>query len=177
MSFYDQYPMMRPYVGKQFRAAGMPSLLLIGESHYLPRDSVQHLDSDTWYSSDSATLASTEVEWISTADILENARADGFSSNAQCIWRNALREINEHGPRYADYRRMADHIASYNFFLRPGLEGASLAVTTQDAELANKAFRAHYESLQPTAVSKKYGNKGGRDVLAEFVGTLNWAEG
>jgi hypothetical protein len=37
MNFYERYPIMLPYVGNRFRMAGVPSLLLIGESHYLPK--------------------------------------------------------------------------------------------------------------------------------------------
>ena len=80
MNLYRQYPMMRPYVGNNFHGANTPSLLLIGESHYLPKNSSQHLSAETWYASSSGTLSPDEVEWISTAAILEYARADRFSN-------------------------------------------------------------------------------------------------
>jgi hypothetical protein len=128
MDFYKQYPMMRPYVGNNFQDATTPSLLLIGESHYLPKGSSQHLNAETWYASSSDTLSEKEIFWINTAAILEDSRAEGFSNRAHSIWRNSLWEINEHGPRYSDYKRVADDIAFYNFFLRPGLENHSLAV-------------------------------------------------
>jgi hypothetical protein len=209
MNFYQRYPMMRPYVGDAFRDRDKPSLLLIGESHYLPGESTQHLNAGAWYEGGAETLSPDETEWISTAAILRDSRAAGFSNKAHSIWSNAFREINEHGPQYADYREVADNIAFYNFFLRPGLEGESLDVCAQDVQFANEAFHAHYDALKPSAViflsslahfhfqpsqplsapiiatphpgckwwnrvAQKYGNKKGREILAEFIATTTW---
>lgn len=202
---------MRPYVGKNFHDSGTPSLLLIGESHYLPDDATQHLTAEKWYASSSETLSPQERGWIDTAAIMEESRAAGFSNRAHSIWRNSFTEINDHGPRYSDYKRVADDIACYNFFLRPGLKGASLAVVSQDVEIANEAFRVHCEALKPTAivflsslahshfhpselfsipvvatphpghewwnrVAQKYGDRRGRDILADFIKTINWPQ-
>ncbi|HWY30600.1 MAG TPA: hypothetical protein VNX46_07610 [Candidatus Acidoferrum sp.] len=211
MKHYEQYPMMQPYVGKHFGRLGAPALLLIGESHYLPEGATQHLSADRWYSGSSTTLSPDEVEWISTAAVFDDARERRFPNKGHIIWSNALWEINEHGPRYTDYTYVADDVAFYNFFLRPGLEGESLAVETEDVQLANETFDIHFESLKPTAVvflsslaryhfqlpaicsvpiistphpgcqwwnrvALKYGNRRGRDILADFVRTLNWSQ-
>jgi hypothetical protein len=66
MKYYVQYPMMRPYIGKYFGEVGQPALLLIGESHYLPGRSKQHLFADRWYSGNSSTFIPEEHHWIST---------------------------------------------------------------------------------------------------------------
>lgn len=211
MSHFTKYPMMRPYVGKNFHDAGTPSLLLIGESHYLPESSSQHATAENWYASSSDTLSADEKEWIDTAALMNDSRANGFSNTAHSIWRNSLWEINQHGPRYSDYKRVADDIAFYNFFMRPGLEGDSLLVSQRDIEVANETFRQNYETLKPTAViflsslahnhfhpseplsvpviatphpgckwwnkvAQKYGNKRGRDILADFIKTTNWPQ-
>ena len=144
--------MMRPYVGKHFHDAATPSLLLIGESHYFPEESLQHTTSETWYSGSSATLTQDEIEYISTAALLDDSRAEGFSNKSHSIWSNPFSIINEHGPRYSDYTRIADDIAFYNFFLRPALTGESLAVTEEDAKIANEAFLLIYAELKPSAV-------------------------
>lgn len=211
MNHYTKYPMMRPYVGKHFGTAGVPALLLVGESHYLPDGASQHLSAERWYASSSETLEPEEKRWISTAAIFEASRAEGFSNSAHSIYKNALLEINQHGPRYSDYKCVADDVAFYNFFLRPGIEGESLVVEPQDVELANEAFRVHCEALKPSAVvflsilahnylqlpdtcavpvvatphpghewwnrvAHKYGNRRGRDILADFVRNLNWPQ-
>lgn len=211
MTHYNQYPMMRPYVGKHFGRAGTPALLLVGESHYLPEGATQHLSADTWYAGSSSTLTSAEIGWISTADLFDEARNEGFSNKAHTIWRNALWEINEHGPGYSDHTRVADDITFYNFFLRPGIKGKSLVVASRDVQLANDAFVVHFETLKPSAVvflsrlahshfrppakcsipvvatphpgckwwntsTPKYGDRRGRDILGDFVRSLNWPQ-
>jgi hypothetical protein len=210
MKFYNRYPMMRPYVGKNFHGAGTPSLLLIGESHYLDGDCPQRR-SESWYSGSFTDLSDDQVTYIDNVRLLENSRAEGFSKKSHVIFKNAFSEINEYGPRYSDYKLVADDIAFYNFFLRPGLEGDSLEVTDQDVALANEAFLLHYEALKPTAVvflsrlahenfnpaepigtpiistahpgcqwwnrvAHKYGDRRGRDVLADFIRTTQWRD-
>ena len=212
MTHYSQYPMMRPYVGRHFGQGGVPSLLLVGESHYLPEGATQHLTPEVWYAGDSSTLTPDEIGWISTETVFNEGRDEGFSNRAHSIWRNSLREINDHGPRYADYTRVADYIAFYNFFLRPGIKGQSPIIAPRDVELANAAFAVHFETIKPSVVvflsglahghfhppatcsvpvvrtphpgckwwntpTRKYGNRRGRDILGEFVCSLNWPQG
>ena len=145
--------MMAPYVGKNFGKPSSPSLLLIGESHYVEEDFPGRV-SDAWYAGCSTTLCQQDIEWISTAPILEESRIDAFSNKAHSIWSNSFWEINQHGPRYEDYLRLADDIAFYNFFLRPAVDGSSLKyeLSSHDIEAANEAFLFHYNRLKPSAV-------------------------
>lgn len=154
MKFYEQYPMMRPYVGKEFHKAGNPSLLLIGESHYVDEDSAHRSSPTTWYSGASDSLLEIDLAYINTAQILEHSRVEGFRNKSHSIMRNALSIINEYGPRYPDYTRVADNIAFYNFFLRPAVDGGSLKheLSPQDIEVANEAFHLHFNALKPSAV-------------------------
>lgn len=154
MKFYEKYPMMRPYVGKEFHKVGNPSLLLIGESHYVDEDSACRSSPTTWYSGASDSLLGIDLAYINTAQILEDSRADGFRNKSHSIMRNALSVINEYGPKYSDYTRVADNIAFYNFFLRPAVDGGSLKheLCAQDIEVANEAFRLHFDALKPSAV-------------------------
>jgi hypothetical protein len=186
-------------------------LLLIGESHYWQKGSTQNPSAETWYAGNSSTLSQEDIGWLNTAELFRDAREEGFSNKAHSIWKNALWEINEYGPRYTDYTCVADDIAFYNFFLRPAIHGDSLAVTPQDVQLANEAFVVHFESLKPSAVvflstlarnrfhapttcsvpvvstphpgcqwwnhvARKYGNRRGRDILADFVRSFDWPQ-
>jgi hypothetical protein len=207
--FYEQYPTMRPYVGTHYRKRRTPSLLLIGESHYIPKGSSLNTAPNVWYSGSSHNLSEDDLYYISTTRIIEDSRSSNFSNKAHSIWRNSFSVINQFGPAYADFTRVADDVAFYNFFLRPASTGNSLIVTPQDVEFANIAFNTHFEELKPTAVlflstlarnhfrppqsfsvpiatvphpgcrwwnsvAKRYGNKRGRDILAEFIVTTNW---
>jgi hypothetical protein len=152
MDIYDRYPKMKPYVGKNFDDKSKPSLLLIGESHYLPCYSTQHMTPEGWYSGYSNTLDEKERSYIDTAGIIENSRSNSFSNKAHSIYKNSFQVINKYGPDYPDYKCVADDIAFCNFFLRPGPKGKSLKVENDDVEIANEAFVENFEELKPSAV-------------------------
>src|ERR1051326_3300862 len=140
--------MMRRYLGKNFYNASTPALLLVSESHYLPKDS-QATTTDAWYSGNLDTLSEEETRHINTSQIIDRSRAESFTNRAHSIYKNALWEINRYGPCYADYRRVADDIAFCNFFLRPAVYGKSLVVTPQDVSIANEHFLHCSMSLGP----------------------------
>ncbi len=149
MNFYNQYSEMLPYKGAYFGETDAPSLLLIGESHYLPYTSTQHLFAEQWYGGNSTTLTPEERNYIRTEEILTKGRNAGFKN---AIFFNSLPVINEYGFRLSDYKGVADYIAFYNFFLRPAYYGESLDVTPLDVEYANEAFALHLAKLKPSAV-------------------------
>ena len=212
MDFFTRYPMMTPHVGSNYHLRTKPSLLLVGESHYLPDGATQHLTPARWYGGNHETLTPAEAHWINTASVLASACAENFRNKAHWIWKNAFEVINDAGPGYPEAREIANDVAFVNFFLRPAPErGGSVAwhLTDEDVELANTAFSMRLEQLAPTAIvfvsslgyrrfqpavpltvpvistphptsqwwnrkAKCYGGKRGRDVLSDFVATLNW---
>lgn len=154
MDFFTRYPMMTPHVGPRFRTPGAPSLLLVGESHYLPEDSTQHLSPATWYGGTHETLTAEERLWIDTPTVLANACAENFANKGHWIWKNAFEVINDHGPKHAAAREVANDIAFLNFFLRPARTSKSLAwhLTDEDVAKANEAFAIHVAHLAPSAI-------------------------
>lgn len=152
MRFYEQYPMMEPFVGSRFRDRRQPSILLVGESHYLPPASTVHLDEGRWYAGRAEALSPTEIAWISTAQIVRSACAGRFKNKAFSIWRNSFGTINAHGRRYANFEEVADDVAFYNFFLRPARTGVSIRVGPLDVEHANEAFAHWCRELRPALV-------------------------
>jgi hypothetical protein len=152
MRFYEQYPMMKPFVGERFRDGRQPAILLVGESHYLPQSSTLHLDATTWYAGSAEHLSEVERGWISTAPIVRAACAERFKNKAFSIWRNSFRVINEHGPRHDDFVEVAEDLSFYNFFLRPARTGVSIQMTPVDVDIANDAFAHWCHALQPTAI-------------------------
>lgn len=143
--------MMKPYVGGRYRNS-TTKLLLIGESHYLPERSQQHVTPGQWYDGTSATLSQEEKRWNNTKEILRGAVETKFREKAHWLWKNSFDAINAAGPKYVDYREVAKDIAFYNFFLRPAIHGRSLACEPKDVAMANDAFMLHYRDLEPTAV-------------------------
>jgi hypothetical protein len=151
-AIYERYPMMRPYVGASYVRSGTQTLLLVGESHYLPKDSTQHQSVESWYSSDASTLSEEERGWINTAEIIKGASAEGFRNKAHSIYRKSFQEINRSGPYYPDYRCVGDIVVFYNYYLRPARYGSSLQVGERDKQVASEVFKAVFEEYRPSAV-------------------------
>lgn len=207
MNLRKLYPTMTPFVGSRVAAGAPPRLLLIGESHYLPKDSTVHLDDEAWYAG--VKLGVEETRWISTANIVRGACKAKFSKRAHRIWKNAFHAINEAGPGYAETAEVAEDLVIYNFFQRPAKQGKSLKPTALDATVANDVFQAILREHQPRAVAfvsrrgwwhlssketlglpaaatahptsahwnrvcKVYNNRTGRQVLVDFVRSLDW---
>lgn len=141
---------MAPYVGKNYGAKSTLKLLLVGESPYLGRSETQHASPSSWYEGSARTLKS--AAWIDLKSVFEESRGNRFAIPQHSIWRNSLSEINRRGPNFDDFTQVANYIAFYNFFLRPGMQGKSLCVEKEDFEMANAAFEMHFGKLKPTAV-------------------------
>lgn len=150
--FYDRYPIMRPYVGDEYAPGDVRSLLLVGESHYLPQESTQHLTPEGWYQGDVSTLSEHERSWIYTTQIINWSRADGFRVRPHSIYRNSFTEINRCGPGHEDYRRVADSIVFCNYFLRPAVTGDSLCVCEDDARVAKEVLDRIFAEYRPGAI-------------------------
>lgn len=150
---YERYPMMKPFVGKRYVPGDPGSLLLIGESHYFPPDSTQHQSAESWYRGNESTLIRMEERsWINTSEIIEGSRAQNFSNKSHSIYRKSFLEINKNGPNYQDYCSVADIVVFYNYFLRPGLTGASLQVVEEDRQIANEVFELVFAEYRPSAI-------------------------
>jgi hypothetical protein len=133
--------------------AGAPSLLLIGESHYLPEGKPAY-DAPTWYASSDRNLTDEEKEHLNTAKLLKDACERGFKKKGESIWRESFKVINDYGPNFPEFKEVGNHIAFYNFFLRPASRGNSLKgiITSEDVKYANEAFEKHVEDLKPSGV-------------------------
>lgn len=201
---------MAPFVGELFGKGRSPSLLLIGESHYL-EDDCSLRSPESWYSGEMKDLTQEQIDYIDTHRLLADSVAVGFTAKSHSIFRNSFHQINQNGPKYSDARSVSKKIAFYNFFLRPAVDGGSIAddIAPVDYEYANNAFRVQFERLNPTAIvflsrfayhscswfpavpivatphpgcrwwnraAASYGNRKGRELLADFVSAMDWMD-
>ena len=67
---YQKFPVMKPFVGKNYGQNNSPKIMLIAESHYLPPTSTINQNPEIWYNSTQKNLTDKEVEWINTRKIL-----------------------------------------------------------------------------------------------------------
>ncbi|MGD0137333.1 MAG: hypothetical protein ABSD28_00515 [Tepidisphaeraceae bacterium] len=85
---------------------------------------------------------------------MKEACKQGFKNKGESIWRESFKVINDYGPHFPEFKEVGDHIAFYNFFLRPAPWGNSLKgnITSEDVKYANEAFEKHVEVLKPSGV-------------------------
>ncbi len=158
-----RYPALEPWVGNQF-IGSREKLLILGESHYLPKASTIHKIARHWYSSSQKDLSPQEVVWISTKDIVTYAYATWFKNKAHWIYKNIAQALNTI-TSLEDYRENLRYIAFSNYFKRPAVDGDSLQVQPVDIQFAGKCLLDLLEQLKPTIViftsslSGKYGEE------------------
>jgi len=154
MKIHEQYPSLKPYKGSRFGLNAKPALLLVGESHYLPKGSLVLRSADKWYAGDDSMLNDGDRQFLHTAGVIETFLGEKKLNKAYTIWKNAFQVINEFGPKYEDPKRVGEEIAFCNFFLRPAIYGGSLKgeIHPVDVEIANEALNEIIEELQPTAI-------------------------
>ena len=130
-----RFPCMEPWVGSRYRDQRHRRLLVVGESHYLPKESTIHRYPGPWYQSQQDDLSPKEVEWVSTA-----GNITGKWRRAHRIYGEIQKEIVctliENGVTPDEFP--LNHVAYCNYFLRPAKEGGSMKgnAVQQDFEVA-----------------------------------------
>lgn len=155
-----RYPCAMPFVGSHYRDKRHKRLLVIGESHYFPKDSCRHLDPDRWYEGREEELSDLERAYIHTRGVVD-CHWDGPSKgryfrNIRCVVSEALRE---HGMGEKEEEAKPGnwvHVAFCNYFLRPApSEGGSIksAVAERDQQVADEVLRWIIASYGPELVT------------------------
>lgn len=154
--FLERYPEMRPYVGEKYGEAqeNRCALLVIGESHYLPKKSSANEDCKSWYSSNSTKLDEKEKGWINTQDIIDAGIGEGFSNRAHGIWKNGYAQINCMGPKFENYCDLFKYTVFYNYYLRPARCGDTFKniCEKEDKDIANLYFKSMVEKHKPNGI-------------------------
>ena len=145
LTHYQRFPQMMPLIGSHYRRMNK-RILVIGESHYLERDSSIHLDAHKWYHNTTINdLTETERGWSHTRDTSGSGMNQKYHAKSFTIYRNvekALRDVLSGEDISTDsYFRYA---AFYNYFQRPAQTGISVANVDLDDEYAYQ----HLQQLQ-----------------------------
>lgn len=161
---YKRFECMQPWVGKNFYDSKHRRLLVIGESHYLPKGSNLHLDAELWYQKTQQDLSDNELKWISTQKIIKKNKDKNFPQKAHGIYRNICSEINSEFYNYDLPSQIMDHIMFYNYFQRPAdKSGYSIRVKSIDQEIASLVLGDNIKYYKPeliiftSALSGNYG--------------------
>jgi len=159
ISHYKNYPQMMPWVGSQY-GVNQKKILIIGESHYLPKGSTIQKIPEYWYNSTIKDLGFSPVEEESEVDYTETAEIvscgmNNWNDGGHRFYKfihNSMREagINlDSGPNDNLFR----YVAFYNFFQRPAeVSGGSLKRSDLDDKVAYEVFEENIKILDPDAI-------------------------
>lgn len=141
--FYKTHPYMMPFVGCNYESSEHKKLLLVGESHYMPKESVVHHDENLWYDGN-PDLSGEEKRWCDTRGA-RYCKSGQFGKNIDRAIREAFLIENENA---------FVEIASYNYFLRPADDRQSFEsiCTERDCDEAVRVFYAILEILKPNFI-------------------------
>lgn len=148
INHYKRYPQMLPLVGSEYQS-NLRKIIVIGESHYLPSNSVVHKDAKSWYETGTSdSISAKEKEWTHTRGTAGYAKNQKYNSKGHTIYRNLERAIRvglncEEG--IDNYFR---YIAYYNYFQRPALQGDSLQITQVDEEIGYIVIKELHQILR-----------------------------
>ena len=127
---YNQFPSLKPSVGVNYGTRG-PKILIVAESHYLPKESKVHLDASAWYNLDRSALSvvgkkqEVEEHWMNTRGILKKKLKKWKQGHA--IYRNLENALHDAGlPRSAN---AFQYVAFMNAFQRPAATGLTIETT------------------------------------------------
>lgn len=163
---YQKFPCMKPWIGVNYQSLTHKRLLVIGESHYLPKNSTVHLRADRWYEKQQQNLSEEEVKWLSTSEIIRNNKKNNFPKKSHGIYRNACAAINSCSFNYKLSSQVIDNFAYYNFFQRPAeVTGDSIKVKDIDREISISVLESIISKLDPqlvifvSSLAGKFGKK------------------
>ena len=146
-----RFACMQPWIGSHYRDERHKRLLVVGQSHYLPSDSVIHHDPERWYGSSQDHLTDREVTWASTG-----GKVTGTWHPAHRIYRKIQAEIARmlHTRGVTPDAFVLNHVAYCNYFLRPPQQGRNMqdSVCLRDLDVAKEVLTWFVRRYRPELV-------------------------
>ena len=155
---YKNFPQMIPWVGTDYDKKDHKKILFIGESHYLPKDSIIHETPDKWYSSSDSNLNVEEKRWINTRGVMKKNENQKYNSPSQVVIFGNIETVIQEAMEKTKYdydeskQQFFRYCAFYNFFQRPAHIGDSLEAEPQDIKVAIETFEKIVSILKPDFV-------------------------
>jgi hypothetical protein len=135
------FPCMLPHVGKSYRTPLHKRVLVIGESHYLPKGAALHFNAEGWYHSNWSQLKEQEIGYISTAQIIQEAKNERYRNRSYGIFRETAGALDRSGLHLPSWEDAIEHCIFINYFQRPAEEtGKSIRVQEIDVRVANEVL-------------------------------------
>lgn len=156
------YPQLLPFICKNWNTQ-FEKILFLGESHYLPGNSIAINDSTNWYTNTDANLSEKDKNNINTRIVINSADYYCLDKTQYCkahlIFYNLKSAIFESQRISNTHQAIFDRFAFYNYFQRPAeVTGNSIKNLLADDQLAYQTIREITYATKPTVilfVSKK----------------------
>lgn len=148
---YELHPEMIPWVGKDYFKQDF-KVLLLGESHYLKKDTTYHHDFDDWYDGVRKGVKN-DTAGIKTREILQNFLTGKSKSKSKTIYRNTELALKETEYFSSHIKSPYTMVSFINFFQRPAeVSGNSIKVFSKDVEISSKVLTEVIKVLKPDVV-------------------------
>lgn len=177
---------MLPYIGANYVKDDTKKILLIAESHYLPKYSEIHKNSKVWYNSNQGDLNLEEIHYINTRRVMEAE----WNTVSDIIFRELDKKLSE----FVDTSkgRAMTYTSFMNCFQRPANEGDSIkdSCVELDLKISFDTVNAVIEAINPDIIifTSKYAwdsmgwkiaNESKKNRIFDFVchpgtGGLHW---
>lgn len=145
ITHYKQHKQMIPFVGKHW--GKYKKLLIIGESHYLPKKSKKSTIKN-WYTLPTSDLTEDEIGWTSTAKIVDEYQK--WNEKAYEIYRQLNSAIMKSGFEPENTENMFQYVSFMNFFQRPAQNtGDSIIHNDEDVLIANTVLKGVCSIINP----------------------------
>jgi hypothetical protein len=130
---YQKYPNLIPWIGEGYKTA-QNKLLILGESHYLAKDSEYHHDPVLWYEGVDVSQRE-DLHWMKTANIIKNGLNNGWKEKSKLIYKNLSKALIESEINEFRVDQPFNKICYFNYFQRPAdITGKSIKISDSDSQ-------------------------------------------
>ncbi len=138
-----------PHIGKDYDIS-IPKILIIAESHYLPKENNNAFSANDWYfNSEKVYSIIKSKSWINTRSVVNHYQMNKISKGGMSIFYNLEKSFKN---VYNDVS-LFEVCAYINYFQRPSeTAGDSINVSSVDSEIALENLLGLIKILKPTKI-------------------------
>jgi hypothetical protein len=165
----ERYPVLKPYIGENYINDHNKRVLIIGESHYLPKNEGSKSEPHVWYNSDLKKNKINSTSWITTEHVVNEFINNKKLKKGHTFFNRLSHSINRiSGDLFDDHKTSMNHVSFLNFFPRPAKTGKSLKIDKRDIQNGKEVLNWFIIENEPEiiAVASKKAGKEVENLLA-----------
>lgn len=148
---YKKYPNLIPWIGNAYKQS-KNKVLILGESHYLDKNSSYHHEPTKWYEGIDVTDAK-DLSWMRTATIIQNGINNGWKEKSKLIYKNLSKALVESKVDEFNVEQPFHKICYLNYFQRPAeVTGKSINASELDSKVSCAVVNNVIDIVEPNIV-------------------------